>query len=1028
MREFQTTSRQVYHVDLKFSNLKFAMKTILFTCFFLVTGSFLVAQTLAIPKKHQSHEHHSNHSHDIQNTALPSKAKVAFIKNKNQWHDNVKYKASLGGLNMVYLEQKTFTYVFANAEDVGKIHETNHDKSETLDIHLHAYKVHFKNAQNVNFTETGQHKEYYNYFLGNDQNKWASNVPIFEKISYQNLYQGINLEAYDSDGHFKYDLIVEPHIDPSIIEIEYEGADAVEIDNSNLIIHTSVETITEQKPYVYQIIDGKEVIIPCEYELKGNLVSFVFPEGYDNNYRLIIDPTVIASTLSGMTGTYSFGHTATFDNEGNIYAGGRSFGVGYQTTPGAFQTQFGGGNTDIAVTKYDPDGTTQIYATYIGGSEGDFPHSMIADFNGQLFILGSTESADYPVTSNAFQNTKGLFQDIVVTKLNTAGSALVGSTFVGGSGNDGQNTSTINSNYDDTYRGEIVLDNQGNAYIASCTNSDNFPVTPGAFDVDQNVSGSSTQDGVVFKLNSDLSTLFWATYLGGSDADTAFGIRVDDFGQVYVVGIAGGSDFPTTSGTVQPTWAGGEEDAYVTILNANGSDLIASTFWGSSGDEHGFFLDIDEDGNVHIYGQTTGQMPITPNTYFYNEGSKQFLASFGSDLSTIQYSTVIGKGPSTFGYDFVPVAFMVDKCNNIYFSGYYAAWDLPLTTDAISSAGGTVYLGVLDPMASALQFGTYYGSADHVDGGTSRFDKSGIVYQGVCSCTSSGVLNTLPGAFAETQSTFCDIGVFKIDFEVPTVTAASIALPSTSGCVPFEVDFQYTGQDATVFMWDFDDGGATANTENASHTFNEPGTYIVTLNASNTLTCNSSDVSYLVIDVLQAGSTLTDTTICNPDETIFLDATTTNASYTWQDGSTVATYSANGQGVYWVDVSLLGGACTRRDSFILNYNNSLALDLGPDFSVCDDPSFTLDASISGGVAYEWDDGTNDPTLQITNSGRYSVSVFDSDGCAISDEINVIFSTTPAFNLGPDTTVCDLHTVSLAPNVPADSYTLARWLY
>ncbi|MFT5168179.1 MAG: gliding motility-associated-like protein [Saprospiraceae bacterium] len=947
---------------------------------------------------------------------------ISFIKNLNQWHSNVAYKAGLGGLNTVYLEQKAFTYIFANAEDVGQIHEATHDTSSVLDIRMHAYKVHFLNAQNVNFKEIDPRTEYYNYFLGNDPAKWASKVPLFNKVQYQGLYNGIDLEAYNNNGHFKYDLIVAPHVDPSVVQMEYEGADAVEIDNSNLVIHTSVETIFEQKPYVYQFINGQKVVIPCEYELRGNTVSFVFPEGYNENYSLVIDPTVIAATLSGMSGVYNFGHTATFDNQGNIYAGGRSFGAGYQTTTGAFQTAFGGGNTDIAVTKYNATGTEQIYATYIGGSSADFPHSMITDFSGQLYILGSTESTNYPVTSNAFQTTKGQFQDIVVTKLNASGSALVGSTFVGGSGIDGQNTSALNANYDDTYRGEIVLDNQGNAYIASCTTSDNFPVTAGAYDTEQNVNGSSTQDGVVFKLNSDFSTLFWATYLGGSDADAAFGLRVNDFGQVYVVGIAGNSDFPTTPGTVQPAWAGGQEDAFVVLLNATGSSLIASTLWGSSGDEHGFFLDIDEDGKVHIYGQTTGQMPVTPGTYFYNQGSRQFLTSFTSDLTSVVYSTVIGKGPVSSGHDYVPVAFMVDKCNNIYFSGYYAQSGLPTTSDAISTIGGSFYLGVLNPMAASLQFGTYYGNADHVDGGTSRFDKSGTVYQGVCSCTMSGILNTLPGAFAESQSTFCDIGVFKIDFDIPTVTAASIALPSTSGCVPFEVDFYYTGQDATVFAWDFDDGGAGATTKDASYTFTEPGTYIVKLDVSNQLTCNSSDVSYLVIDVLDGSSTLTDTTVCNPNETIFLDATTTNAAYSWHDGSTGATFSANGQGTYWVDVALLNGACTRRDSFRILYNNSLALNLGPDFSVCDQASYIIDGTTPGAVSYEWENGSTAPTLPITSSGTYAVSVYDSDGCIITDEIAITFSVTPLFDLGPDTTLCDLYSVVLDPEFPATGFT------
>lgn len=1022
-----------------------AMKSLFLTISIFLNSVILFAQPIPIPKKapinqhNHQHDHGHNHGHDhnddqqiaknLAEQITPNSNGISFIKNLNQWHENVAYQAGLGGLSSVFLEQKKFTYNFTHLGDVGKIHETSHDKDATLPIRGHAYKVHFKNALDVEFKEDGKHQEIYNYFLGNDPDKWASKVPIYDQVTYPNLYQGIDLVAYNKDGHFKYDFIVSPGISPAAIAMEYEGADAVEIDNSNLIIHTSVINITEQKPYAFQIINGKTIVVPCEYDLHRNTVSFVFPEGYNTDFELVIDPTVVASTLSGMSLTYSFGHSATFDNQGNIYAGGRAYGIGYQSTTGAFQESFGGGGTDIAVTKYNPEGTAQIYATYIGGNDVDAPHSMIADFNGQLYIFGSSSSSDYPVTTNAFQNTKGELSDIVVTKLNTDGSELVGSTFVGGDQSDGINQSVLNDNYDDHFRGEIVLDNQGNAYIASCSSSPDFPTTPGAYDTDYNDTGFPGQDGVVFKLNNDLSTLFWATYLGEGDADTAYGLRVDDFGNVYVTGIAGNSDFPTTGGVIQSAWPGGEENAYVTVFNPTGTALIASTFWGSSGAEHSYFIDIDELGNIHIYGQTTGDMPVTAGTYVYNEGSSQFLSSFTSDLTSVNYSTVIGTGPNSFGYDFVPVAFMVDKCNNIYFSGYYAVNNLPTTNDAISTVGGSVYLGVLDPFATGLQFGTYYGDADHVDGGTSRFDKSGTVYQGVCSCTNGdNVLNTLPGAFATGQSTFCDIGVFKIDFEIPTVTAAGVPIPANttvpanSGCAPFDVDFFYTGQDGTVFYWDFDDNGATSTNQDANHVFTEPGTYEVMLIVTNQLTCNSVDTAFLVIDVLESSSTLTNSSICNPDETSFLDASTTNATYTWQDGSTNSTYSANGPGVYWVDVSLLNGACTRRDSFVLVLNNSLNLDLGPDFSVCDENSFTLDATTPGATAYEWGDGSTNPTLDIFTTGTYSVIAFDGDGCAAEENITVTFSTTPVFNLGPDTLLCDLYTVSLDPQIPGAVYT------
>mgnify|MGYP000610044999 CR=1 FL=1 len=427
--------------------------------------------------------------------------------------------------------------------------------------------------------------------------------------------------------------------------------------------------------------------------------------------------------------------------------------------------------------------------------------------------------------------------------MNASGTGLVGSSYYGGSDDDGLNNSTLNANYGDNFRGEIVLDAQNNVYVISSTNSNNYPTTSGAYDQTFNTVGGGLfvdpQDAVVFKANSDLSVLYFSTYLGGDQPDIGNGLRVDDFGKIYVTGTAGAFNFPTMAGSVKPNWPGGQENAYVAVLSQDGSQLLHSTFWGSNSDEHSYFIDLDDDDNVHIYGQSTGSgMPVSPGVYS-NAGSRQFIAAFTKDLTSVVYSTVVGTG-SNFMVDFVPVAFMVDKCDGIYFSGYEAVGGLPLTAGAIDNAPGTFYLGVLEPYAVDLAFGTYYGDADHVDGGTSRFDKGGVVYQGVCSCDFTGILNTTPGAWATGQTTGCDVGAFKIDFDIETVTALGTAMPSTSGCVPFTVDFEYTGQDANTWFWDFDDGNMST-LENPTHTFTEAGSYEVLLVAEKSDACNPID-------------------------------------------------------------------------------------------------------------------------------------------------------------------------------------------
>ena len=951
-----------------------------------------------------------------------------FVENKKQWPDEVLFKTSFEGINTLFIENQGFTYLLNHAGDMDEMHRLHKaplSEREKHRIRQHAYRVRFLGSTPSAGRGIAKRKVYHNYFLGNDKSRWSGHVGLYGKVEQKNIYPGIHVETYSQKGHLKYDLIVEPSADPSQIKMEYEGADKLELVEGNLNIHTSVGTVTELTPIAWQEIDEKRVKVPCYFSLNGNILTYSFPEGYDEKHELVIDPTIIASTLTGTPASAAsyanFGHSATFDNAGNIYAAGIAFEPLFPITPGAFQTFYGGGTNDIAIIKYNPDGSDVIYATYIGGTGNDYPHSIITDFNQQLYIYGSSTSTNYPVTANGFQTNYGGNSDIIVTILNQDGSALVGSSYFGGGDNDGYNENDllITHDYGDWYRGEVVIDGQNNVYVVSNSQSSDFPVTANAFDTQLDNTGFPAQDVVVFKANSDLSVLFWATYLGGDDLDSGNGIRVDDEYNVYVTGTAGGSNFPTTSGTFQSNWPGGEESGYLTKISNDGTTLLASTFFGTNSEDNSYFLDIDEDGQVHIFGKTQGNIPITPaGVYAGVPGSRQFLAAFSNDLTQTVYTTVIGTGYNGGlfqQYEFIPVAFMVDKCNGIYFCGYEAIPGLPTSSGSfpdLDPISNDFYLGVLTPNAEDLNYATYYGEADHVDGGTSRFDKGGVVYQGVCSCDWSGNLTTLPNAWATTNSSGCDIGVFKIDLEIEAINANGAASPSTSGCVPFDVDFTFTGTNATDFEWTID-GVVVSNLPDHSYTFNDAGTYEVELVVSNPTACNPTDTFNLEIEVLDGESTLTDTSFCTGDE-LYLDATTPNGTYEWQDGSTVATYTVQQPGTYWVDVSI--GGCARRDSFVVESATVVSIDLGPDTSACDVNSFLLDASDPGIVSYEWQDGSQNPQFTATGDGIYTVIGIDTSGCAVTDDIELGFGQTPIVDLGADEVLCDGETLTLSPDL------------
>jgi gliding motility-associated-like protein len=851
---------------------------------------------------------------------------VKYIENIGQWNENILFKANIPE-GEIFLEDNKFTYSFLDFQTIDSLHHLSHNKNEkdffnNSIISGFSYKVEFLGS-NKNSIKSSSKKlrEYHNYFIGNDKKKWKGKVPIYNVVNYTSIYNGIDLKVYSDNQFLKYDFIVKPKVDPKKIQLSYDGI-TPKINNNQLEINLGFNTIIEQEPYAYQIINGIKKEIKCQYALNNNIISFVFPNGYDNTADLIIDPTLIASTLSG-TGAENWGHSATYGMNGEIFTGAISFAQGYPTTIGAFQVNYGGGGTDIAISKLNADGSSLLWATYLGGSNSDYPHSMFANNNNELYVYGSTDSYDYPTASNAFQTANaGGSSDIIVTHLTQDGSNIIGSTYIGGSGDDGRNNATYN--YGDQYRGEIIVDDYNNAYIASFSSSSNFPTTIGCY---QSVNAGG-QDGIALKMNPDLSVLEWSTYLGSTGEDAAFGIRLDNNNNVFVTGTAE-INFPTTATSSTPNFIGGTRDAFIAKLNPIATTLLASSYYGSISDDASFFLDVDANNDIYIYGHNNGIIPITPGCYG-TANSNQFIAKFDNNLTTINWQTTIGSGG---GNDFVPIAFMVDVCSHIYISGHSASTGLFTTANAFYTSGG-FYLMSLSPDATNIEFATYY-TGNHVDGGTSRFDPSGTIYQGVCS---GGGFATTTNAYSTSQSTGWDIGVFKIDFELINFATIS-ASPSDTGCAPFTVDFT-NNSSANTYFWDFDDNGQTSNLSDPTYTFNNPGIYNIDFIATDTSSCSMVDTIALEITVLPPLSTSTfDTIVCN--------------TYSW-NGTTYTT-----SGTYNQSFST-NIACDSIAYLNLTVNNSNA----------------GSASVSSCESYSWSANNQN----YTASGNYNTTLINQFGC------------------------------------------------
>jgi hypothetical protein len=330
-----------------------------------------------------------------------------------------------------------------------------------------------------------------------------------------------------------------------------------------------------------------------------------------------------------------------------MYGGGIAMSIGYPTTLGAYQTSFGGGECDVSISKFNASGSTLMFATYIGGSNSEFPHSLIVNENNELYIFGTTGSTNFPTSVNAYDNTFNggtscsvnyksfsLGSDIFIAKLNQNGTQLLGSTYIGGSNNDGFNLNKyLVYNYADEARGEIILDENSNVYITSSTNSINFPTSTNAY---QTTFGGS-QAAIVCKLNHDLTNLLWSTYFRGTDTSAVAGysISLGENHSVYITGGTNARALTTMTTGVQTSYGGGITDGYVAHFNNFGTILLDFTYFGSNYYDQSYLIKTDKYFYPHIVGQTSAPTNTFVQNALWHYGAGQFITKFSPNLNSI---------------------------------------------------------------------------------------------------------------------------------------------------------------------------------------------------------------------------------------------------------------------------------------------------------------------------------------------------------------------------------------------------------
>lgn len=1050
---------------------------------------------------------------------------LEFIENKGQWDKNIRYRGEMTTGSFL-LQDNGYRVVLYNKQDLTRIGESVHahgmkeaGQKETLatvqvpkpeepqPLRGHAYEMRFLNAnKNPQIIPDKPLDAYSNYFIGNDPSKWAANCQTYQALTYKNVYPNIDVRYYTANGVLKYDFIVHPGGNPASIAMYFDGAENLRVKEGALQIKTSVELVQEMAPYTYQLIDNSRKEIPCSYDVKGNIVQFRLGAAYSRTATLVIDPSVVFSTFTG-SAPDNWGYTATYDASGNFYAGGIVFGKDgtFPVSNGAFQQSYQGGNTqtgeqggfDIAIMKFDPSGARRLYATYLGGGNGnEQPHSLVVDGAGNLVIAGRTTSTDYPV-KGALQTygPLGGGWDIVVTKLNATGSALIGSVRIGGRGDDGVNirhkyttlgAESIDRNYGDDARSEVILDNAGNVLFASCTQSPDFPVTA--------VSGQTTlgganaknrsQDAVILKLTPDLGQVLFSVLMGGNDDDAAFVLAINPFSNnIFVAGATASSNFPgNKTGTKYPTYQGGLADGFVAEFTSNGA-LVKNGFFGTSGTDIIYGIQFDRFGFPYIAGTTTGAWPVL-NAAFSQANGKQFIAKLKPDLSDFEYSTVFGTGAAN--PNLSPTAFLVDRCENVYFSGWGGSVNttdgypsagtngLPITNDAYQkvSDNSDFYFFVLEKNAKSQLYGSYFGQlggfGEHVDGGTSRFDRNGVIYQSMCAncSTPKPRFPTTPGVWSPYNgSTGCNLAAVKIAFNLAGIGAGIMAsingVPrDTSGCVPMTVDFRDTIAMGQKYIWDFNDGSPLETTTGptVSHTFNTVGLYRVKLVSVDSTSCNIADTVQITMRVRDDQAALNMTAVKLPPCTSlayeFTNNSTaikpfTNTSFRWDFGDGTTQLAGLGKvmhtyttaGTYNVRLVLLDTSyCNGPDSItqVIRIATNVKAQFETPANGCAPYNASFNNTSLGGSDFIWDfgDGTtstvHDPVHVYNSTGVYRVRLIanDANTCNQTDTsgyFTIIINPNPSasFTYSPNPTEPNTAVSYLNSSVGASRY---KWLF
>ena len=719
--------------------------------------------------------------------ALP----LAFEANQGQTDPQVKYMARGSGYT-VFLTPNDAVFALHSFAPASSAHAPNPVErsrerlaQKPIDDSI-SMKLAGGNSQPA-ITAQNELPGHSNYFIGRDPSQWQIGVKQYARVSYRDVYPGVDMAFHGQQRQLEFDFIVAPGASTAPIAFDISGARKISTDaDGNLVLASKAGNVLLHKPVAYQEKNNTREPVDANFVVQANNKIGFTLGNYDRSRELVIDPSVTYATFLGGNADDE-ANAIAIDGSGNAYVTGQTASGSTGTSPfptstGAAYGTYQGGTSDAFVTKISADGQTLEYSTYIGGTQTDGGNAIAIDGSGNAYVAGATNSTpgnNFPIKGTVVQSSPQGGFDAFVLELDTTG-ALMFCTYLGGNGDD--------------FAHGIAVDGSG-VYVVGGTASTNFPYTTTA-GFQSTISGTS--NGFVTKLSTDGSAFIYSSYLGGGTGDVANAVAIDSSNQAYVTGATynASNNFPTKN-PLQPmcsgtaSGCGGLYDAFVTVVDKAGTALVYSSFFGGTGDDQGFGIAVDGSGDVYVTGETKStstSFPLHNPLYGTFKGTQQaFVSEFNitSAGATAMYSTYLGGSTSQTG-----TSIAVDSNKNAYVTGQTNSTDFPTANPTQTNIGGgkDAFVSEIAAAGGSLVFSTYLGGPQDenvplvgVALGAIAVDSSGAnIY--VAGNTAS---STFPVVNPEQQTYGGGIDAFIAKYSTGTsagsFTIANGALSNTSG-------------------------------------------------------------------------------------------------------------------------------------------------------------------------------------------------------------------------------------------------------